>query len=256
MGIIERKVFPALLVAVLAGTCVVTLAVITSRQHQDVVMESDKAERAVERGYFDSLEAKDKAKGVVASSGTMGSHAITAEEERKEDNEFFVKLARQQHALKGKMLDEKKGKPVKGKPVESKVHVTAVDKRKAVKAKHAVKNEHRHSMHNAFAQAKAQLAKEKREMSRLEEHDKVKEAEQKFEIERMTAHHQANEYERHLQKLNDKVFPTSIASLAGSEDTTSFVKNALVDNMNSEFVKEKEAAHKPVPKPVAAKAHT
>jgi hypothetical protein len=74
------------------------VAVISSQQHQYVVMESDKGERAVERGYFDALEAKDKAKGVVASSGTKGSHAITATEERKDDDEFFVKLARQQHA--------------------------------------------------------------------------------------------------------------------------------------------------------------
>lgn len=191
MAVVERHIFPALLLGALATACVLAVVVLTP-QH-GVVLESGKSERAVERGFFDSLAAKDKAKGVVASSAAKGSRHITAEEERKADNEYFVQLARKQHALKGKMLDEAKGKPVKGKPVEAKKGpATVAEKRKGVVAKHAVKPAHKNSMHNAFAKAKEELAKEKKEMSRLEEHNKVKEAEQKFEIERMAAHHQVN----------------------------------------------------------------
>ncbi len=53
---------------------------------------------------------------------------------------------------------------------------------------------------------------------------------------------QADEYERHLEKLNDKVFPTSMADLTSPKHATRFVKNALVDNMEAK----KAVPHKPV----------
>eukprot|EP00287_Rhodomonas_sp_CCMP768_P003133 CAMPEP_0196718588 /NCGR_PEP_ID=MMETSP1091-20130531/1754_1 /TAXON_ID=302021 /ORGANISM="Rhodomonas sp., Strain CCMP768" /LENGTH=250 /DNA_ID=CAMNT_0042059291 /DNA_START=12 /DNA_END=764 /DNA_ORIENTATION=+ len=244
MAVVERQVFPALLLAGLATACVLAVIVLTPNQH-GIALESGKTERAVERGYFDSLEAKDKAKGV--DSTVRGNPAVSAKEEREADDSYFVELARQQHALKGKMLDQKKGKPVKGKPeAAAQHHATAAAKTSGDKSKHAVKAEHKHSMNQAFAKAKETLAKEKKEMKQMEEQDKVKEAEQKTEIERMTAHHQADEYERHLEKLNDKVFPTSVASLTGDKHATSFVKNALVDNMNAKPAKKVRVARKPV----------
>mmetsp|Transcript_23339 Transcript_23339/g.47181 ORF Transcript_23339/g.47181 Transcript_23339/m.47181 type:complete len:264 (-) Transcript_23339:60-851(-) len=263
MAIVERQVLPALLLAGLATACVLAVVYFDGQYGAVVLREDSKTERAVENSFFDSLAAKDHAKGVVLSSSAKNSRSISAAQERDVDNQFFAKLARQQHTAKGKRIAVQHNA---ARPVMAKASADASKKGAAAKpvqkqAATVVPKHHRESMDRAFAKAKEELAKEKRKMRHMEEQDKVKESEQKTEIERMSAHHQADEYVRHLEKLNSEVFPTSMEALVGRKHSTTYVKNALVDDMSTKpatklatkvhakaHVPKKAASHKPVAK--------
>ena len=105
-------------------------------------------------------------------------------------------------------------------------------------------NKNVHSIRGQFELAKKQLEKAKAKMDRMEEKDRVQAEKQTTRMERMSAHEQAVEYEHHLKRLSDSVFPSSTKNL---EDPADAVRDALVDDIH--------ASPKPAISNLRAKAH-
>ena len=86
------------------------------------------------------------------------------------------------------------------------------------------------SFRGQFELARRQLEKAKAKMHHMEEKDRVQAEKQTIKMERLSAHEQAVEYERHLSRLSNSVFPSSTSSL---DDPADAVRDALVDDIHA-----------------------
>ena len=132
-------------------------------------------------------------------------------DERATENSFFDSLAAKDAAKSNDASDIS----VNGRAKHSKQTKTSQEAR---------------SFRGQFALAKEQLEKAKAKMHRMEEKDRVQAEKQTMKMERVSAHEQAIEYEQHLHRLSDSVFPSSSAAL---EDPADAVRDALVDDIHT-----------------------
>jgi len=229
-----RRLLPVL-GAVGVGVCLCIAAIVTlgTQRPRSNALESSGAEHAAENSFFDSLAARDLAKDRKSRNAkdAVGSRkALSASQARALATSYFKHVGEAPAgARKG---PAKHWKPL---PASALVHFSKFKgmHKKGGAAKPAVgKKAHGvASMRAEFAKAQEQLKKEKSKMRHMEEKDKVRAAEQQIDLEHLKAKQQASEYERHLTKLNNAVFPRSMEdSVVGKHSHA--VSHALVDDMH------------------------
>jgi len=218
--------------------CIAAIVNIEVQRPSGIVLESAHAEHAVENSFFDQLAAKDLAKDKRSRNAKdlHSSHtSLSAKQERAIEDSYFKGVGStgtKNHKLAAHKVPAKHWKPL---PYNKLVHrgpFKGAHTKLAGKPMKAKKVAHNPtSMRAEFKKAQQQLAAEQTKMRHIEEHDHVKAEEQKIELERLKAHQQAGAYERHLSKLNDAVFPSSMDSDMGTSASHA-VSHALTDDMH------------------------
>ena len=250
----------ALLMAALAGAALVSLLGWRSVSVRGgVELETEGQQLALENSFFDSIFARDQAKHVSARSHKHKAadaraapehhqvtekhkHGISDKQERRLDNDFYdsmenhaVQLAspRKKHLAK---VMQARHAAHREQEAKSSTHTHASSNEKA---KGSARRDSRRSFSEDFAKAKEALMREKEKMRHLEDKDNEKADLQKTKLERLRAHEQARQYEKHLDAINSKVFPSSMDDLQARQDTTKSVSHALVDDLHAQRASKK-----------------
>uniref|UniRef100_A0A6U4WCB3 Uncharacterized protein n=1 Tax=Hemiselmis andersenii TaxID=464988 RepID=A0A6U4WCB3_HEMAN len=163
-----------------------------------------------------------------------------ARDERATDNSFYTALMVHDKVLPGKVLDLKKAHM----PWFKKHHEGEKEARKVRGGS---------SMQVQFQQAQQELNQAKNKMHSLQEDDRVRAEEHKTALERRSAAREAQEYEAHLKRLTDSVFPEKKTyDFASKLDATFSIRHALTDDDKPKHVafipKKHVDARKPAPK--------
>ena len=154
---------------------------------------------------------------IVLTPKNLYSLEESSTDERAKENSYFDSLAAKDAAKSHQAVDvENKNRGIRSGP-----HPHAKSKSATMKTD---------SFRGQFEIARRQLEKAKAKMHHMEEKDRVQAEQQTIKMERLSAHEQAVEYEHHLQRLSNSVFPSSTSTL---DDPADAVRDALVDDIHA-----------------------